>query len=89
MYVQVRMMGTGKSFTIPTSRCTNIMEFKNLVEEKVNIQPENQRLFFGGKQVRTTIFCYVFFPYLILPTVISICPESLVLLLWQLYQVLI
>jgi len=54
MYVQVRMMDTGLSVTIPTSRTTVLKEFKKLVEEKFNIKPENQRLFFAGKQVRTT-----------------------------------
>lgn len=54
MYVQVRMMDSGVSVTIPTSRTTVLKEFKKLVEEKFNIKPENQRLFFAGKQVRTT-----------------------------------
>jgi len=48
------MMDTGVSVTIPTSRTTVLKEFKKLVEEKFNIKPENQRLFFAGKQVRTT-----------------------------------
>lgn len=52
MYVQVRMMDTGVSVTIPTSRTTVLGEFKKLVEEKFNIKPKNQRLFFAGKQVR-------------------------------------
>jgi len=47
-------MDTGVSVTIPTSRTTVLKEFKKLVEEKFNIKPENQRLFFAGKQVRTT-----------------------------------
>ncbi|XP_001945737.1 E3 ubiquitin-protein ligase UHRF1 isoform X1 [Acyrthosiphon pisum] len=51
MYVQVRMMDTGVSVTIPTSRTTVLKEFKKLVEEKFNIKPENQRLFFAGKQL--------------------------------------
>ncbi|XP_015367414.1 PREDICTED: E3 ubiquitin-protein ligase UHRF1-like [Diuraphis noxia] len=51
MYVQVRMMDTGMSVTIPTSRTTVLKEFKKLVEEKFNIKPENQRLFFAGKQL--------------------------------------
>lgn len=54
MYVQVRMMDTGVSVTIPTSRTMVLKEFKKLVKEKFNIKPENQRLFFAGKQVRIT-----------------------------------
>lgn len=51
MYVQVRMMDTGVSVIITTSRTTDIETFKKLVEEKFHIKPENQRLFFAGKQV--------------------------------------
>lgn len=53
MYVQVRMMDTGVSATIPTSRTTLIDAFKKLVEQKFNVKPEEQRLFFAGKQVLT------------------------------------
>lgn len=55
MYVQVRMMDTGKSVLIPTSRTNGIREFKKLVEERFNIKPESQRLFFAGKQVSISI----------------------------------
>lgn len=51
MYVQVRMMDTGLSVTIPTSRTTVVGEFKKLVQQKFNIEPDSQRLFFAGKQV--------------------------------------
>lgn len=52
MYVQVRMMDTGVSVTIPTSRTALVKDFKTLVEKKFNIKSENLRLFFAGKQVR-------------------------------------
>ncbi|XP_050425724.1 E3 ubiquitin-protein ligase UHRF1-like [Adelges cooleyi] len=51
MYVQVRMMDTGVSVTIPTSRTMVVKEFKKLVEEKCNVSPDKQRLFFAGKQL--------------------------------------
>ncbi|XP_050541918.1 E3 ubiquitin-protein ligase UHRF1-like [Daktulosphaira vitifoliae] len=51
MYVQVRMMDTGVSVTIPTSRTMVVKEFKKLVEEKLKVKPDLQRLFFAGKQL--------------------------------------
>lgn len=59
MYVQVRMMDTGVSVTIPTSRTALIKDFKILVEKKFNIKLENLRLFFAGKQVSTMIICLI------------------------------
>lgn len=52
MHVLVRMMSSGKAIVIPTSRTTKISDLKTLVEKKFNVKPENQRLFFAGKQVR-------------------------------------
>ncbi|XP_025191295.1 E3 ubiquitin-protein ligase UHRF1-like [Melanaphis sacchari] len=51
MHVVVRMMNTGVSIAIPTSRTTKISDLKTLVEMKFNVKPENQRLFFAGKQL--------------------------------------
>ncbi|XP_025424158.1 E3 ubiquitin-protein ligase UHRF1-like isoform X2 [Sipha flava] len=51
MYVQVRMMDTGVSVTIPTSRTALVKDFKTLVEKKFHVKSENLRLFFAGKQL--------------------------------------
>uniref|UniRef100_A0A2S2PRQ6 RING-type E3 ubiquitin transferase n=1 Tax=Schizaphis graminum TaxID=13262 RepID=A0A2S2PRQ6_SCHGA len=51
MHVLVRMMNTGVSIAIPTSRTTKIGDLKTLVEKKFDVKPENQRLFFAGKQL--------------------------------------
>ncbi|KAE9529076.1 hypothetical protein AGLY_012030 [Aphis glycines] len=51
MHVLVRTMNSGVSVAIPTSRTTKISHLKTLVEKKFDVKPENQRLFFAGKQL--------------------------------------
>lgn len=60
MYVQVRMMDTGVSVTIPTSRTMVVKEFKKLVQQQFDVAPDKQRLFFAGKQVRMAVVAAIF-----------------------------
>lgn len=52
MYVQVRVIDTGLTVTIPTSRTTVVGVLKKLIESKLHVSPDKQRLFYAGKQVR-------------------------------------
>lgn len=65
MYVQVRMMDTGLTVTILTSRTTLVKVLKKLIESKFNVSPDNQRLFYAGKQVRTDSIVVFFFVFTI------------------------
>ncbi|KAE9543564.1 hypothetical protein AGLY_002364 [Aphis glycines] len=49
-FISCRMMNSGMSVATPTSRTTKIGDLKTLVEKKFDVKPENQRLFFAGKQ---------------------------------------
>lgn len=55
MYVKVRSMSGGSEVALTVSKLTKVEEMRQLVEEKLEVAPERQRLFFQGKQVSLSI----------------------------------
>lgn len=51
MYVKVRSMDGTQTAVLNISKITAVEEFRLLVQDKFNVPPERQRLFYRGKQV--------------------------------------
>lgn len=51
MYVKVRTMDGSQTAVITISKLTSINDFRNMVDEKMKVPPERQRLFYRGKQM--------------------------------------
>jgi len=50
MYVKVKSM-TGETCMLTVSKLTTVVDFRDLIMEKMNVKPEQQRLFYQGKQL--------------------------------------
>ncbi|XP_076055411.1 E3 ubiquitin-protein ligase UHRF1-like [Oratosquilla oratoria] len=51
MYVKVRTMDGSQSAVLTISKLTNVEAFRVMVEEKFQVEPDRQRLFYRGKQM--------------------------------------
>ncbi|CAL4066750.1 unnamed protein product, partial [Meganyctiphanes norvegica] len=51
MYVKVRSMDGSKTAVLTISKLTSVSDFRRMVEEKLQVAPERQRLFYRGKQM--------------------------------------
>lgn len=61
MYVKVKTMDGTQTAVLTISKLTSIDDFRGMVEEKMNITKDRQRLFYRGKQVRITqLLAYTF-----------------------------
>lgn len=57
MYVKVRTMDGTQTAVLTISKLTSIEDFRGMVEEKMNVAKNRQRLFYRGKQVSTALLC--------------------------------
>ena len=58
MYIKIKTMDGKESVMLTVSKMSLIEEVRRLVKEKLEVEPECQRLFFRGKQVGKLItFC--------------------------------
>lgn len=51
MYVKVRTMDGCQTAVLTISKLTSVEAFRSMVEEKLKVAVDRQRLFFRGKQV--------------------------------------
>jgi len=51
MYVKVKMMDGSQTAVLTISKLTSLIDFRSMVNEKLKVAPERQRLFFRGKQM--------------------------------------
>lgn len=51
MYVKVKSMDGTEAVVFTISKLTSIDDFRGMVEERMNITKDRQRLFYRGKQV--------------------------------------
>merc|ERR1712106_612761 len=51
MYVKVRSMDGSQTAVLTISKLTSVSDFRRMVEEKLKVAPERQRLFYRGKQM--------------------------------------
>lgn len=51
MYIKVKTMDGKESVMLTVSKMSLIEEVRQLVKDKLNVEPACQRLFFRGKQV--------------------------------------
>ncbi|RUS77486.1 hypothetical protein EGW08_014733, partial [Elysia chlorotica] len=61
MWIQVRLMGGKKTYTVNNlSKLSKIETLRKRLVEPFNVEPDNQRLFFRGKQMEDghTLFDY-------------------------------
>jgi hypothetical protein len=59
MYIKVRPMTGGDEVALTISKLTKIEELRLQVQKHFSIAPEQQRLFFQGKQASSSHFCSV------------------------------
>lgn len=53
MYIKVKTMDGKESVILTVSKMSVIEDIRKMIKEKLNVEPQCQRLFFRGKQVRS------------------------------------
>lgn len=56
MYVKVRTMDGSQTAVVTISKLTSVEDFRSMVEEKLKVAADRQRLFYRGKQVRCLLW---------------------------------
>ena len=51
MYVKVKNAMNGETCMLTVSKLTSVLDFRSMILDKMNVKPEQQRLFYQGKQL--------------------------------------
>lgn len=71
MHVRVRFFGKPDTIVVVESKLTKIDQFRRVIKEKFGVEPQSQRLFYGGKVVSRflTFIFFLFFIFISISTI--------------------